>query len=154
MRQFRENFAFPPLPGPNPTTRARHRKQLLRQITLPLFFGALVVIAVVVWLYVSGIGNAETWAQITTIFLLLPVLVLSLIPLAVAIALIYGVTQILSILPPYAHQAQLAIDRIERQIKSGADISVAPVLKIQSFLAVVDTIFGRNSSRSGGNGIS
>jgi hypothetical protein len=27
------------------------------------------------------------------------------------------------------------------------------VLKIQSFLAVVDTIFGRDSSRSTGNGI-
>jgi len=57
--------------------------------------------------------------------------------------LVYLVSQILRQLPPYTRLAQDGIETIKERAIAGADISVKPVMKIQSFLAVIDALRGR-----------
>ena len=76
--------------------------------------------------------------------LLIAVFVLVLlIPLALVGALIFITARLIQELPPYARQTQLAIERVKSQVRSGADISVQPMMQIQSFLAMLDTLIGR-----------
>ena len=136
------------LSEPNPETRAIHRREVFRQITLPLLFMLIVLIGVGIWVVWAGVGSIERWSQIATIFLTLFGLLIGLIVLAVFVALIFIVTQILRILPPFTRIAQDAIEKIDRQVKAGADISVKPVIEVQRFLAVIDALFKRNKSDS------
>lgn len=135
------------MPQRNPVTLQAHRREVLRQIALPLTAGVLLLAALVIWLVLAGVGDAEVWGQISTIFILLLFMLLALVPLAFFVAVIYACTELLRIIPPFARQTQQAIEQIESQVKSGADISVAPMLKIKSFLAMVDALFGRQNHK-------
>lgn len=136
------------LPDPNPETSAAHKREVFRQITLPLIFMLIVIIGVGVWAVWAEVGSIERWSQIATFFLTLFGLFIGLIVLAVFVALTFIVTQILRILPPYTRVALDAIEKIDRQVKIGADISVKPVIEVQRFLAVIEVLFKRNKSDS------
>jgi len=132
------------LPEPNPVTRAAHKKDFFRRVTLPFLLGIFVLISLVVAFILIPVGDVPTWSQIATIFLIGLTLVIGLILLALVGALVYFVSYILKIMPPYTRMAQEGIDTIREQATKGADISVKPIIQIQSFLAVVDTLLGRN----------
>jgi hypothetical protein len=136
---------FPSLsrPVPNPVTRLAHRKEVLRQITLPLVIAILLISVAVYYLVQMEIGSVERWAEISFIVLIVFLSGTVLFPLVLIMVLIYVITQLLRILPIYARQAQIAIERVKSQVRSGADVSVAPLMQIQSFLAMVETLFGR-----------
>jgi hypothetical protein len=131
------------LPPPNPVTRARHKREVLLQITLPFLAFVLLLVALAVLLTVFEVGKVGTWAEISTIFLIVPVLIASIIPLALFAALAYGVTKLLGIIPPYAHLVQDYFEKGLYYVKLGADKLTEPVLKAHSGLAVVDTLFDK-----------
>ena len=140
-----ETSAYPgPVPlKPNPVTQRAHRKEVLLQILLPIFIILLLIGAGVNYLIQSELASIERWTEISTIILTIISIILFIIPLVIALVLIFVISSLLSILPIYALQTQLAIERVKHQIRTGADISVQPLIQIQSFLAMVDTIFGR-----------
>jgi hypothetical protein len=132
-----------PLPAPNPVTQTSHRREVNRQVILPMVVALIVFVSFGTWLVWVGVGTLERWSQIAVIFMLIMVLVLGLILLGVTIGLLYLVAIILRVIPPYARVAQEAIAKIDQQVKAGANISVRPVIEIQKFLAMVDVILGR-----------
>lgn len=135
---------FQPL-QPNPVTQRAHRKQALLQIYLPILF-AIALIGVSVYLLTQAeIGSIGRWSEISSILLIAILMAVLIIPILFVLTLIFVVTKILGILPIYALQAQLAIDKVKGQIRSGADISVQPMIKIQSFLAAIEALFGRRA---------
>jgi len=103
----------------------------------------LVSIAIVTWLVIENVGTIQEWSSISLILLTLPALLLGIIIFILFIALIVLVSYLLKFLPPYARLTQDAINNLENQIKSGADISAKPIIQIQSFLAVIDILLGR-----------
>lgn len=115
----------------------------MRQITLPLLMAVLLLAAAAYYLVQLEISSIERWAEISFIILITIILIATLFPLVLVMGLIYVITQLLHILPPYARQAQIAIERVKSQVRSGADISVAPLMQIQSYLAMVESLFGR-----------
>ncbi len=130
------------LPKPNPVTRAVHRREVLRQITLPLVLALAALGAFVAWVVYAQVGTLERWAEIATLFLALPLLALSLLLWIIAAALLAGVTYILRFLPPYARLTQEAVNKVRRQIERGAEISTRPLVQIQSFLAMMEALVG------------
>lgn len=136
-------YAKKPLPSPNPVSRAKHRREVNKQVILPFFILAIVFVGVGIWLAWMGIGSVERWSQIAIIFILVLGLVLGLILLSIIIGLMYVTTMVLRTIPPYARIAQDAIEKINQQIKTGSNVSVRPVIEIQKFLAVMDVILGR-----------
>ena len=132
-----------PLRGRNPLTHKKHRREMLRQVLLPLGIALVVITAAAVWLGVSGVGTVERWSEIAVLLLLFPVIALGLVVLALLLGLIYAVSMVLQILPPYARMAQDAIVRIKKQVETGAEISAKPVIQIQSFIAMIEALLGR-----------
>ena len=94
----------------------------------------------------APVGDVTTWSQISTILLVSLALLLGLITLAILGGLVYLVSYILGILPGYTRMAQDGIETIKKQAVKGADIAAKPVIQVQSFLAVVNAIFGRKQS--------
>ncbi len=131
------------LPPPNPVTRERHKREVRLQIMLPFFAFVLLIVVVAVLFTVFEVGQVGTWAEISTIFLIIPVLFVSIIPLALFVALAYGVTKLLGIIPPYAHLVQNYFDLGLQYVKRGADLISEPFLKARSGLAIVDTLFDK-----------
>jgi hypothetical protein len=129
------------LPPPNPVTRARHKREVLLQIILPFLGFVLLLIVLAVVLTVFEVGAVGTWAEISTIFLIVPVLIVSIIPLALFAALAYAVTKLLGIIPPYAHLVQNYFDLGLGYVKRGANLLAEPFLRAHSGLAIVDTLF-------------
>ena len=131
------------LPEPNPITKAAHKKDFFKSVLLPLGFFILILVALVVIFSIVGYGDIETWSQVSTIILVGLWLVFGLIILALVGGLVYLVTYLLKVMPSYTRKAQDGIDTIRDQAIRGADITVKPVIQIQSFLAAVNAIFGR-----------
>jgi len=126
------------LPERNPVTHARHRKDVFWQITVPFglfFLLILLLIAGVIWAGFAGIDQVSRWADISLIWLLIPVIGLSLLVLAVTVGMVVGLGKLLQVLPRAMHLVQQYFWLAESQVKRVADKLVEPVLKIHSFLA-------------------
>jgi predicted PurR-regulated permease PerM len=135
----------PPLPDPNPITQSAHKREVRRKVFLPLAAIFLLVFGFAALLAFSGGagGDVKTWAHISTIFLLVPVLIVGFILFVLLLGLIYIISQILQILPPYAHLSQDFIERLNQRIKSGTDLLVEPILRAKGYIAVINRLFKR-----------
>lgn len=133
----------PNLPEPNPATKAAHRRDFNRKVLFPLIGFVLLLVGVSVAFILLPVGDVETWSQIATIFLIVLVLFGGAIVLVILGGLVYLVSYVLRILPGYTRMAQDGIETIKTQATKGADITAKPVIQVQSFLSVVNAIFGR-----------
>ena len=125
-------------------TRAKHKRAFFRQIQLPVILFLAVTLPLIVYLVLQGRPTVAVWSDIATIMLVIVWMLVALILLAIFSALLYLVSYVLKILPPYARLAQEGIETVKMQVEKGADISAKPVIQIKSFLAVVNAIFRRN----------
>lgn len=131
------------LPDPNPVTQTAHRREFLRQVTLPFILFLILSIALALVLAYNNIGSVERWAEIATIFLIMFWMLLGLIGLALLVMLVFLVTQVLRLMPPYTRMAQEGIESIKTSVTKGADLTAKPFIQIQGFLAMVGAILGR-----------
>jgi hypothetical protein len=119
----------------NPRTRAAHRREVFWQIAIPFTIGVIIIIGLAVGLGLLGVGSTSRWSDISMIWLLLPLLVLALIPIALLMGMIYGLMRVLQALPVYAFQAQNAVAQLAAGVRRVADQSVEPFLRVKSGLA-------------------
>jgi len=129
------------LPPRNPVTAKRHRRQFTLQIVLPILLAALILGGLTYMFMRTGVGDAARWAEISTIFLLLPVLLLGVLLLVLVIALTYFVSKALAYIPPYTRMAQQAIETIEDQVRAGMDVSARPILVLREYIAMIERFF-------------
>lgn len=128
----------PPSPKPNPVTRRKHRQEVLWQITVPLALGVILVLAAgagVVYAGATQTGPVDRWASISIIWLIIPMMVLTLILLVATGGLAYGIIWLIGALPIYTRRIQDVFDLIEARVRKAADASVEPTLRVQSFTA-------------------
>ncbi|MGD2027681.1 MAG: hypothetical protein PVI99_07680 [Anaerolineales bacterium] len=135
------------LPEPNPVTQAAHKRDYFRKVLLPFILFLLILIGLGVAFILIPVGSVETWSQIATIILIIVGLIIGLIVLAVLGGLVYLVSYILGILPGYTRMAQEGLETIREQSAKGADLTAKPVIQVQSFLAVINAIFGRKQKK-------
>lgn len=111
-----------------------HRKQVWTQILLPILLAALILIAVIVMTSMATFrdhGDVVRWAAIATMWLVLPVMVAGLVFLVLLIAMIYLLTRLTGLIPPYSYQAQRIFYRIEGVVKRIGEIARRPMLALQ-----------------------
>jgi hypothetical protein len=124
----------------------RHRKQVMRQIILPVTLSALVLVAMVVWISIATFnqgGDVGRWAAISTIWIIIPTLLGGLIVLAILGGLIYGMARLLSALPTYTGLAQDYIFIARGYIVRGADMAIKPILAVNGWLESIKAFFER-----------
>lgn len=121
----------------NPVTRRAHSRQKLWQITIPLLLGIILALAFAVLAGLAQADSASRWADISLIFLLIPVMVVSLLFLAVLAGLVYLMIQALKFVPPLALKVQNIFAQVEQRVRTGSNLAVEPLLRLQSWLAAL-----------------
>jgi len=134
------------LPKPIHASYKRHRKQLTGQIILPVAFAALLCIASIVMVNIATFrdnGDVARWAAISTIWIVIPIMIASLIFLAVLVGLVYLLVRLLNITPHYTGLAQDFVHKLAIRIRLAADAAVKPVIFWDSVGASINRFLGR-----------
>jgi hypothetical protein len=134
------------LPHPEHYSYQLHRKQRATQIILPIVLSAVVFIGITILVCVAALnanGNIAVWAEISTIWLTIPMIITELIVLAILIGLIYLMVKVLVNLPYYTRLAQDYIYIARGYIIRGADMVVKPVIDLEGFIEKIKAFFGR-----------
>ncbi len=121
----------------NEVTRTFHRREVFWQVTVPFGVGLLLILALAGGVFFAGVRDTSLWADVSTIWLLLPVIFLALIPLVLLVLFIYGVTWLVIHLPVYTFIVQQAFRQVESRIQDIADRVVEPALRARSSLAAL-----------------
>ena len=138
-----ESNQINPDPKVNEKPERDHKKQSFWQILLPLGLVIILFILASVWVSLSSSSNQELglhWANVSTIFLMIPILLVSLIFLVILAGLVYGFSRLLSIIPPYFGQVIQLFNRVSEVILIATDKMVSPIFLVQSQSAKVKTI--------------
>ncbi|MCK7481628.1 MAG: hypothetical protein M0C28_33975 [Candidatus Moduliflexus flocculans] len=118
------------LPQPVPLNPyKRHREQLAWQIILPMVLSVVLCIALIVLIGFATFrdgGDVGRWAAISTIWIVVPIMIGSLIVLAIVGGLVYLMAKLLNIMPTYTGMAQDYVHIAVGYIKRGADAVVKP----------------------------
>ncbi len=129
-----DKYSFP---HPERESYVKHRRDVKRQIILPIVMVSLIGVGLAV---VSGFGAAaknpgvSLWSDISIIWLIIPIMLLALICLALTLALVFGMRRLLKISPYYTGLVQGYVMWLSVEIKIWTDNIVQPVLTIKTWL--------------------
>ncbi|TFH36691.1 MAG: hypothetical protein E4G99_04340 [Anaerolineales bacterium] len=140
MLQLQHMIDYEPYPWEDPKPRIRPRGRPWLWIGLPLLVGAAVVAGLVAVVLTNGFGTPRIWADVSLVFVLMPLCLMGVIPLAVLIALSYGTARLVGWLPEALDPVSPWIDRLGREVRRGADLAARPMIAVQGFMAMVETI--------------
>ena len=126
-----------PVPRPERESYVKHRRDVNRQILLPVILASLLGVVVAVLAGIAATKNSADvglWADISIIWLIIPMLFLILVILALTIGMVYGLNRLLKISPYYTGMAQTYALWFSAQIKLWTDKLIDPVVYIKSWL--------------------
>ena len=127
------------IPSPPPTPKERneitwekYRREVRLQIYLPLGIAIFIVLILAALVTTGSFAEVSQWADVATIWLVAPMLIVTLIFLALFIAVAYGLAKLLQVLPFYTKLVQDFFVLVRDQVASLSDKMVAPILGIES----------------------
>ncbi len=115
---------------PTHTSFRAHRRQVAWQIILPVILAVLLVVAAAVLVSLAaanGTGDIARWAEISTIWLVIPFIFIGLVVLALLIALAYLTGLAADFIPPYTRKAQVFFLQVEAGVIRGAGFARRPL---------------------------
>lgn len=136
------------LPERNPKTHAQHRREVFWQVTLPLLIGIILLLAAVAGVVYSATQPAtelDRWGYVSLMWLILPTLFLALILMIFLAGLVYLVSQLLRLIPPYAHVAQQYFEKGKTKVAQLSNLSIEPVVRLRSYWAVLRRVGRRKN---------
>lgn len=118
------------------------------QIIFPALFFAVLIILVGV-LVVMRLGEDELgrFAEISTVLIILPVIISSLLFFVIFGAGIYLVTRVMQGIPPLTTRILEFLDKIKDVVKKVSRFIVQPVIRPSALLGGLRNIFSRGNSR-------
>ena len=134
------------LPRPEHYSYQLHRKQRMTQIVLPVVLSAVVFIGITILICIAAVnstGDIARWAEVSTIWITIPMIITGAIVLAILIGLIYLMVQALTNLPYYTSLAQDYIYLARSYIIRGADMAVKPVIDLEGFIEKIKAFLER-----------
>ena len=122
----------------NPLTQQAHRREVFRQISLPLTLGVVVILVAAVGVALAaagGGGDVGAWADVSLIWLIIPSMLFTLILLILTAGVAYALTRLLGVVPPFARQVQDLFLLIQFRVRKIADSAAEPVLRAGALAA-------------------
>src|SRR5512141_1281640 len=107
----------------------RHQRQRAWQIIVPIVFACLLLVGVTYLISLATFrDNADVarWAEISTMWLSIPVAVMGFIMLVVVAALAYLIGRLAGFIPPYTLKAQLFAYKVEAGAHRAGEIGHNP----------------------------
>ncbi|GAB4501903.1 MAG: hypothetical protein Fur0035_14470 [Anaerolineales bacterium] len=126
----------PPVPQPQRESLLNHRRQVTRQIVLPLGLATLAALALTVWAGVAAFsgGSATRGAAIAIIWLAIPAMLGMLILLALLAAAVYGLAKLLGVAPRYTGLAQQYTLRYTAYIQQYVKQFTSALIRLSAWL--------------------
>ena len=118
-----------------------YKRDFLWQILLPIIIILILVIAASVFTAMRPPATASLWADISVIWLLIPLLFFALIILIILGGMVYGMAKLLDITPAYTRKFYLLIRRVTHKIEDIADASAKPIFFVEELLASIKSVF-------------
>ncbi len=134
------------LPQPEHESYRRHRRQVTRQIILPVVIATVLMIALFVWIGFATFrdnGDVGRWAAISTVWILIPILLGGVVVFAILGGLIYLMMRLLGLLPSYTGLAQDYVQLGALYVQRFTEAAVKPVFAVDGLVAYFKAIFGR-----------
>ena len=116
------------------------------QIILPVALTAILFVALIALINIATFnqgGDAGRWAAISTIWIVVPIMIGSLIVLALLGGLVYLMAKLLHIMPTYTGMTQDYVHIAVGYVKRGADAVVKPIFLLDGLGASIRAFFGR-----------
>jgi predicted PurR-regulated permease PerM len=132
-----------PQPIAPPSIRV-HKRQRTWQILVPflVFAGLILVLA---GLFASGaISTTSTWADVSIVWLIVPMLFFALFFLVVLVFLIYGISKLLQVMPRYTGKTQDFFTSLSGWTRKIADGIANPVVRLNQAGAVIKSFFNKS----------
>ena len=138
------------IPKRNAETHEQHRRQMFWQVFFPLGVGVILMLVACV-LPVAAVaqgGEVRKWADISLMWILLPAMFFSLIPLALVSVSVYGLFKLFLRLPGWMFRVQEVFKQIRTLVQQYADKAVEPVIQVQSFNARIQAAMPKRKASS------
>ncbi len=121
---------------------------MLWQVTVPMLVGGLVFLALAVLACLAGArgGDVGRWAGISLIWLIVPLILATVIMLAILAGSIYALMQLIRVIPGYSYQALGWLLLLGLQLQRLNDRLVEPFMRMQMASAALRTL-GRRGAR-------
>ena len=117
------------------TTRQTTNNELFLQVYLPLIFTIIVFIAIAVIITLdssSASANIHHWANISVVFLSVPMIISTFISITLSIALIFGLSKANQWLPVPLKKVHLIFLKIQLWLWDMSEKIASPVIKMRS----------------------
>ena len=124
----------------------KHRTQLVWQIILPMVLTAILFIALVVLINIATFrdsGDVARWAAVSTIWISIPIIIVSFLLLAILLGIAYLLIRLLQIAPIYTGKAQDFSFKVAGYARRAADAAVKPIIFLDSIGASIKALLGR-----------
>jgi len=115
------------------------------QIYLPLIAGSAVILGLGVWAaFASASGtDISRFADGSAVLLIIPVLIVSLMPLALLLLVVYGVIKLIEIIPRGTRRIQQVLEKIRHGVDRGSRRIVQPFAAVEGVWAGLRTLIRR-----------
>lgn len=131
----------------NPITYRKYRRETFLQIILPMIIFGFVLLILSLLSTQMGAGDISLWADISLIWLIIPVMVLTLLSFVMLVGTVYGVTMLIQVLPFYSYKMFKAWIQLRAIVRSSSDKIVEPVLRVNGFSSASSTFWRQLTRR-------
>lgn len=131
-------------------TKEKTKKELLAQIFVPIvLFSILFVVLSLLMINVSNGGNQtiQHWANISIIFLIVPMLLSVLLFFALIILIIFGQAKLIKWLPVHTANLYVFVMKIAIFVMNASNKITEPVIGFRSKLFSLKSIYGRKEDK-------
>jgi Na+-driven multidrug efflux pump len=139
-----------PVPQPKRESYLKHRRDFTRQIILPIILFTVLIAATAVLAGVAAARGSEKisqWADIATIWVVIPLMLMMLVVTALLAALVSGLRELLKVSPRYTGLAQVYVFWVSAKINLWLDQLTSPVVETKTWLSVLVNLFSPTSGK-------
>ena len=130
----------------SPSLRA-HKHQRTWQILVPLAGMSALIIAAAVLAVRGGPSQARVWADVSIIWMLMPLTIFALLLAGVLAFLIYGFYRLFLLLPVYTGRVQDFVFRGESGVRRVSDGIARPLIWIRQIGAALESFLSLGSRK-------
>lgn len=128
-----------PVPQPDRESYLKHRRDMTRQILVPIILVTVIglgLVALSIYGIVGRSANVSLWADISLIWLIIPMMFLALVILGLVGGMVYGLAKLLGVTPRYTGLVQQYALWLNAEIVLWTDKIIQPVLSLKTWLGM------------------
>ena len=129
------------LPSKRTASYQAHKRDYIWQILVPIITALILMIVASVSVAMGSDAYTSRWADISIIWIIIPLLLFAFLSLIVLIGLIYGMTILLNVTSIHTQKVYILIRLVAEKIESAADLSAQPIFFVEGISATIKKFF-------------